>query len=103
MPANDRDKKVKEEAQVFCRNKSLYPIQCKHFSPTLEELQSTTFSDFVRNVVLSRCREGYNDDDEVEEDRAVEDRNETRTRSIIDCCKRHSAKNGKINYDYGEL
>jgi len=97
MPANDRDKKVREEAQFFCKTKSLYPIQCKHFNPTLEELQSTTFSDYVRKTVLSQCEEGYKDYDE-EEDGILEEIHGTRRNSNVVNSKNH---NRKINYDYG--
>eukprot|EP00536_Pseudo-nitzschia_multiseries_P012417 jgi/Psemu1/32023/gm1.32023_g len=64
MPAHYRDIKVKEEAQVFCKTKSAYPIHCKHFKPTLDELRSSTFSEYVRNAVLNECREGYSDSEE---------------------------------------
>jgi len=97
MPANNRDKKVREEAQSFCKIKSLYPIQCKHFKPTLAELQSTTFSDYVRDVVLSQCEEGY--DDEAEE--IVVETHGTRSKSKSEKSKRHNPKNRKIAYDYG--
>lgn len=104
MPANDRDKKVREEAQYFCKTKSLYPLECKHFKPTLEELQSTTFSDYVRNVVLSQCAVGYSDD-ENEDDVNLQKNHEhgTRSSSNIDNNRRHKAGNRKISYDYGKL
>ena len=102
MAANYRDKKVREEAQYFCRTKSLYPIQCKHFKPTLEELQSTTFSDYVRNTVLSRCEEGFNDDEEKEEDTG-DNNHGTRSRSKIESSKRYEANSRKVSYDYGKL
>ncbi len=98
MPANNRDKKVKEEAQHFCKTKSLYPIQCKHFKPTLAELQSTTFSDYVRDVVLSQCEEGY--DDEAEE--TVVESHGTRSKSKSEKSKRHNPNKRKITFDYGE-
>ena len=101
MPANDRDKKVKEEAQRFCNTQSLYPIQCKHFKPTLEGLQSTTFSDYIRNKVLRECQEGYDDDEKGEETR-VEGRHGTRSSSNNESSKRHCANSPKINYDYGK-
>jgi len=100
MPGNDRDRKVREEAQFFCKIKPLYPIQCKNFKPSLEELQSTTFSDYVRNIVLGQCEEGYNDDYEEEEEIA-EEIHGTRSLSAIENSKRHKAGNRKINYDYG--
>lgn len=102
MPANNREKKVREEAQVFCRTKSLYPIQCKHFKPTLAELQPTTFSDYVRNIVLSQCEEGYNDDEE-EEGAIRDDARGSRSTSFIENSKRYKANNRKINFDYGKL
>jgi len=102
MPANNRDRKVREEAQFFCSTKSLYPIQCKHFKPTLEEIKSATFSDYVRNVVLSQCEEGYNDEDEDEEnEEIVGETHGTRSKSKIGNSKRYEANNRKINYDYG--
>ena len=104
MPANNRDRKVREEAQFFCSTKSLYPIQFKHFKPTLEEIKSATFSDYVRNVVLSQCEEGYNDEDEDEEnEEIVGETHGTRSKSKIGNSKRYEANNRKINYDYGKL
>ena len=99
MPANNRDRKVREEAQYFCKTKSLYPIQCKHFKPTLAELQSTTFSDYVRDVVLSQCEEGYDDD---EEEIVVEESHGTRSKSKSEKSRRHIPNSRKITYDYGE-
>jgi len=99
MPANNRDKKVREEAQFFCETKSLYPIRCKHFKPTLEELQSTTFSDYVRNTVLHQCEEGYSDDEE--EENTVHEGHGTRSKSNNENSRRHKANNRKISYDYG--
>jgi len=62
MPAHNRDRKVREEAQSFCESRSsYYPRPCLHHLPTLEELQSTNFSDFVRNVVLRKAELGYDD------------------------------------------
>jgi JmjC domain, hydroxylase len=70
MPAmvNDRDRRVQEEAHYFCKTKSFYPRPCRHFTPTLEELQSTTFSEYVRNTVLRQSQRGYHSDDEEEDD-----------------------------------
>lgn len=99
MPGNRRDKKLREEAQYFCTTKSVYPIQCKHFKPTLAELQSTTFSDYVRDVVLGQCEEGYNDE---EEDIVVEESHGTRSKSKSEKSRRHNPNNQKVNYDYGE-
>ena len=104
MVGNKRDKKVREEAHYFCRTKSLYPIQCKHFKPTLEELQSTTFSDYVRNTVLSRCEKGYNDEDEDEKSGGIENGNHgTRSKLKIESNKRYEVTNRKASYDYGKL
>jgi hypothetical protein len=70
MPAmvNGRDRKVQEEAQYFCKTKSYYPISCRHFTPSLEELQSTTFSEYVRNTVMRQSQKGYDSDDEQDEE-----------------------------------
>ena len=102
MPANDRDKKVEEEGKVFCRTQSFYPIQCKHFKPTLEGLQSMTFSDYIRSAVLGECQVGYDDDKEMEE-MGVEGRHGTRSSSNNENSKRHCPNNPKIKYDYGKL
>jgi len=101
MPANNREQKLRAEAQFFCKTKSLYPIQCKHFKPTLKEVQSTTFSDYVRNTVLRKCEEDYEDDDE-DEPEIVEERHDTRNRSTVEISKSLKAINRKINYDYGK-
>mmetsp|Transcript_26153 Transcript_26153/g.61436 ORF Transcript_26153/g.61436 Transcript_26153/m.61436 type:complete len:609 (-) Transcript_26153:1242-3068(-) len=104
MAANHRDKKVREEAQYFCRTQSLYPIECKHFKPTLKELQSTTFSDYVRNAVLSRCEEGFYDDDEDDDENAAESGDEnhgTKRKSKTESNKRYKHADPKVSYDYG--
>lgn len=61
MPALDRERKLKEEGRRFCRSSSFYPVQCKHFKPTLEEISSINFSDYVRYTVLKQSEEGYSD------------------------------------------
>lgn len=102
MPAKNRDNKVQEEAKYFCGTKSVYPIECKHFKPTLEELQSTTFSDYVRDVVLHQCEEGYDDDEEENNVPVVETGHGTRSNSKPETSRRHDPKSRKITYDYGE-
>jgi jumonji domain-containing protein 2 len=67
MPAYDRDRKVREEAQDFCKTKSTYPQPCPCYTPALDELSNTTFSDFVRKVVL-RGAERYEADASFESD-----------------------------------
>ena len=101
MPAKNRDNKVQEEAKYFCGTKSVYPIECKHFEPTLAELQSTTFSDYVRDVVLRQCEEGY-DDEEENDVPVVETGHGTRSKSKPEKSRRHDPKSRKITYDYGE-
>jgi hypothetical protein len=64
MPAHDHDRKVREEAQFFCRTKSHYPQPCLAHEPTLDELKATTFSDFVRHVVLKQARRREYEGDE---------------------------------------
>ncbi len=103
MPAKNRDNKVKEEAQYFCGTKSVYPLECKHFKPTLAELQSTTFSDYVRDVVLRECEDGYDDEEEEENNvPVVESGHGTRSKSTPEKSRRHDPNSRKITYDYGE-
>jgi hypothetical protein len=73
MPAmvNGRDRRVQEEAQYFCKTKSFYPKPCRHFTPSLEELQSMTFSEYVRNTVLRQSQRGYDSDEEDEENQPI--------------------------------
>ena len=59
MPANDRDRRVHEEASEFCRKGSSYPLVCNSYTPTMDELQSTTFSDYIREVVLRKADRTY--------------------------------------------
>lgn len=92
MPIIDRERRLQEEGQRFCRSKSFYPLHCKHFQPSLKEIQSTLFSDFVRYTVLRQSEEGYDDDEEEE---AAEEKKEMLTKKI------HCANNPKIGYDYG--
>lgn len=93
MPIIDRERRLQEEGQRFCRSKSFYPLHCKHFQPSLKEIQSTLFSDFVRYTVLRQSEEGYDDDEEEEE---AEEKKEMLTKQI------HCANNPKIGYDYGK-
>lgn len=62
MNANARDRQVLEEAAYFCKTKSQWPQPCSHHKPTLEELQSTTFSDYVRKRVLRSAEPTYDDE-----------------------------------------
>ena len=62
MPAHDRDRKVREEAQFFCEAKSTYPQPCHSYKPTLDEIKATTFYDYVRNVVLRKAERYENDE-----------------------------------------
>lgn len=62
MSRNVRDRKVLDEAKFFCRTKSHYPQPCNHHKPTLEEIQSTSFSDYVRRVVLRQAEPKYEDE-----------------------------------------
>ena len=64
MPAHDRDRKVREEAQFFCKSKATHPRTCQCHTPTLEELEATTFSDYVRDVVLRKAQKYYDSDSE---------------------------------------
>lgn len=88
MPATDREKRLEEEGQLFCNSRSFHPLHCKHFKPTLEDIRSTTFSDYFRNIVLNQSREGYDEEKEEGEEASTS--------------KRHCASNLKIGYDYGE-
>lgn len=49
-----RDESIKQEALSFLdRNKSSpYSIRAPHFSPSLEEIKRTSFSDYVRNILF---------------------------------------------------
>eukprot|EP00980_Cylindrotheca_fusiformis_P002930 scaffold681_cov130-Cylindrotheca_fusiformis.AAC.6 len=64
MPANDRDRKVRAEAQYFITKKANNPKPCQHHKPTLEELQRISFSDYVRNAVLKKAERGMEESDE---------------------------------------
>jgi jumonji domain-containing protein 2 len=60
MPAkNGRDSQMLEEGNYFSKSKSQWPQPCNHHQPTLEELKSTTFSDYVRKVVLQQAEPKY--------------------------------------------
>jgi len=87
MPVTDREKRLEEEGKLFRNSRSFQKLHCKHFKPTLEEIRSTTFSDYCRNIVLNQSRERY---DEEKGDRGV-----------VTSSKRHCVSNPKIGYDYG--
>ncbi|MGK3744517.1 MAG: hypothetical protein ACI8RD_010235 [Bacillariaceae sp.] len=88
-----REKRLELEGQAFCDTKSFYPLLSKHFKPTLEEIQSTTFSDYIRYSVLRKSQEGY--DDEKEEVKETTSLNSSRQSS-------YCADKPKIGYDYGK-
>jgi hypothetical protein len=71
MPAHDRDRKLRDEANLYCETKSNYPLPCKVHKPTLETLQSMTFSDFVRRVVLKKAEQDADESDAEEEVQCV--------------------------------
>mmetsp|Transcript_9002 Transcript_9002/g.26756 ORF Transcript_9002/g.26756 Transcript_9002/m.26756 type:complete len:616 (-) Transcript_9002:1306-3153(-) len=100
MPAHYRDKRVREEAQIFCKSKSAYPIHCKHFKPTADELRSSTFSEYIRNTVLNECQEGYSDSEEEQPIR-VNDKSVVGSISNNESSKRYRANSPKISFDYG--
>jgi hypothetical protein len=87
-----REKRLELEGQAFCDTKSFYPLLAKHFQPTLEEIQSTSFSDYIRYSVLRKSQEGY--DDEKEEVRE--------TKSSSSRQSSYCADKPKIGYDYGK-
>jgi hypothetical protein len=62
MIANARERQVLKEAIYFCKSKSQWPRPCSHHKPTLEELQCTTFSDYVRQEVLQKAEPMYEDE-----------------------------------------
>jgi [histone H3]-trimethyl-L-lysine9/36 demethylase len=108
---NLRDKKLEEEGKRFLSTDSCYPQPCKHFKPTLEELQSTTFSDFIRNNVLQQSERGYNDvavggsdDDNAQWESpqtTTGNRNTKSNRSPKQVNKRYSRNSPMVRYDYG--
>jgi [histone H3]-trimethyl-L-lysine9/36 demethylase len=111
---NLRDKKLEEEGKRFLSTDSCYPQPCKHFKPTLEELQSTTFSDYIRNTVLRQSERGYDDvsgEEDSDDDKehceapsvATGDSNTgcNRSRSPKQVNKRYCRKNPMVRYDYG--
>jgi hypothetical protein len=59
MPENNRDRRVREEAVAFTTSRSSYPSPCNAYEPTMEELETTTFSDYIRKVVLRRAERNY--------------------------------------------
>jgi len=119
MPENYRERQLTEEGKRFCSTESCYPQPCKHFKPTLEELQSTTFSDYVRNKVLRESERGY--DDEAEEEEEGDEGNQETTTSAATTAttrssnnhspgsnsnnklfnKRHDPKSPMLQFDYG--
>mmetsp|Transcript_11919 Transcript_11919/g.22075 ORF Transcript_11919/g.22075 Transcript_11919/m.22075 type:complete len:196 (+) Transcript_11919:248-835(+) len=101
MPENYRERQLTEEGKRFCSTESCYPQPCKHFKPTLEELQSTTFSDYVRNKVLRESERGYDDEaEEEEEEEIVKHRITTRKRKVVSEKTRRDNSNSK---DYKDL
>ena len=64
MPAQDRERGVREAAEYFVSAKANNPKPCRHHKPSLEELQSTTFSDYVRNKVLRSVQRDLEDSDD---------------------------------------
>ena len=63
MPArNGRDSQMLEEGNCFSKSKSQWPQPCNHHTPSLVELQSYTFSDFVRKIVLKDAEPKYQED-----------------------------------------
>eukprot|EP00529_Nitzschia_sp_RCC80_P014836 CAMPEP_0113519954 /NCGR_PEP_ID=MMETSP0014_2-20120614/43808_1 /TAXON_ID=2857 /ORGANISM="Nitzschia sp." /LENGTH=753 /DNA_ID=CAMNT_0000417733 /DNA_START=161 /DNA_END=2419 /DNA_ORIENTATION=+ /assembly_acc=CAM_ASM_000159 len=74
---NRTDQAMRLEADSYVKTKSFYPEPCRHFKPTIEELQSTTFSDFVRNTVLRMSERGYDESDDEEEEELEEEDVET--------------------------
>ena len=88
-----REKRLELEGQAFCDTKSFYPLLAKHFQPSLEEIQSTTFSDYIRYSVLRKSQEGYDDEEEEE----VSERTSSCSRQSNYC-----AGKPKIGYDYGK-
>ena len=64
-----------EDGKDYIHRKALYPPRCRTHTPTLEELQKLSFSEYVRQVVLDGARAPYEDeppensDDEEEQPR----------------------------------
>lgn len=95
MPAKSgRDVQVIEEGDYFSKSKSQWPPSCNHHQPTLEELQSTTFSEYVRMVVLKQAEPNYQEEENstTEEESSnnssssrgpVDDRRPPRAKDII--------------------
>jgi hypothetical protein len=57
---------MRAEADSYVKTKSFYPEPCRHFKPTIEELQSTTFSEYIRKTVLRMSERGYDESDHEE-------------------------------------
>ena len=63
MPArNGRDSQMLEEGNCFSKSKSQWPQPCNHHIPSLVELQSCTFSDYVRKKILKDAEPKYQED-----------------------------------------
>ncbi len=73
MPTKGRDRQVVEEASSFCKSKSQWPQACAHHKPTLEELHATTFSDYIRKVVLRQADPKYEEELVISTDTAAND------------------------------
>eukprot|EP00934_Nitzschia_sp_Nitz4_P003170 Nitzschia sp. Nitz4//scaffold40_size135432//30801//32588//NITZ4_003233-RA/size135432-processed-gene-0.59-mRNA-1//-1//CDS//3329551186//3160//frame0 len=83
MPAHDRDQKVLREAEYFCNNKSNNPRPCNHHRPTLEELQTLTFSEYIRKVVLKESLPKYEGDDPSSKESALFERHCAPARDVV--------------------
>jgi len=71
MPArNGRDSQMLEEGNYFSSSRSQWPQPCNHHTPTLEELQGCSFSDFVRKVVLNQAEPVYQEETDSSGDSA---------------------------------
>ena len=64
---------MREAAEHFVSTKANNPKPCHHHRPTLEELQSTTFSDYVRNKVLRTAQRDIEESDDDEAPRNSRD------------------------------
>lgn len=106
-----RDKQLEEEGKAFLSTDSCYPQPCKHFKPTLEELQSTTFSDYIRNVVLHQSERGYDDGEDSDESDSENNNGASEatthrspvssSRSPRQPSKRYIRNSPLVKYDYG--
>lgn len=113
-----RDRAVHEEAQSFVKTKTFYPEPCRHFKPTLTELASTTFSDYIRNTVLKKSERNYeNESEDEEEEKRLQERRDQTTNggcntnvtsgdnvNVNNNCpkqQKHCAGSPMVRYDYG--